>query len=248
MDIKRNVHGIILALLILAPEAGRTCMSIPTPGTCTVQLGKKLKENIKQQHQYLRDLKKRVRSEKQLLINEVAYAAKRPGVRTNIDLIEDQRLKTAAMAGTPLALAYRLETLRPKLSEKEWAEGVDLWANYIARSEDLWEPKSYEQYCDLQTEGKSLAVDAGYIFAWPLILYEMNKGDDPTKAIAAGVTIGPLVTAVGVVSLGADVLTFIPNIAASGSKRLRTNMHLKLSTRAFRKFADFVLKQESAHA
>ncbi len=248
MDIKRNARGMFLALLVSVPEAGQTCMSIPTPGACTVQLGKKLKENIKQQHQYLRDLKKRVRSEKLLLINEVAYAAKRPGVRTNIDLIEDQRLKTAAMAGTPLALAYRLETLRPKLSKKEWAEGVDLWANYIARSEDLWEPKSYEQYCDLQAEGKSVVVDAGYIFAWPFILYKMNKGDDPTKAIAAGATIGPLVTAVGVVSLGADVLTFIPNIAATGSKRLRTNMHLKLSTRAFRKFADFVLKHELAHA
>lgn len=249
MKIKRNVPALLMALLISAPATGLACMSIPTPGSCTLQLGKKLQSNLKEQKQYIHQLKKRVRSENQLLVNEVSYLANRPGVRTNIDLIEDQKLKAAATAGTPIALAYRLEALRPKLSKKEWSEGVNLWADYIARSEDLWEPKSYEQYCDLQMEGKSLAVDAGYIFAWPFVLYQLNNGsEDPTKAIAASVTVGPLVTAAGVISLGADVLTFIPNIAAGGSKRLRTNVHLKLSSRAFRKFADYVMKQEKAHA
>lgn len=241
--------AIILATTITMPHLANACMAIPAPASCSIQLGEKLKADLKQQHARIRQIEKSIRSGKRLLVSEVESLSHSPGVRVNVDLIADQRLRDAARAGTPIAFARRFEALRPKLSEKEWDAGVRLWANYIARSADLWEPESYEQYCDLQQEGQSLKFDAGYIFAWPFLLYDMSKGsDDTTEAAAVGVTVGPLITATGVVGLGVDVLTFIPNVAARGSERLRTDIHMKLSARAFRKFADFVVRKEKAHA
>jgi hypothetical protein len=188
-----------------------------------------------------------IRTQHQLFIDDVAALA--AGAQSSLELIKDEKLHAIAAANNPVALAKRLETIRPKLSQAEWNAGVELWLNYIARSADLWEKTNFDHACDFQDQGKSIAVDAGYIFAWPFVMAEFAKsgGAKKSEVIAGAVVAGPLITTAGVIGLSADVVTFIPNAAANASSRLRTNMHVRRSAKAFRKFADLVVQYEKIH-
>ena len=239
----------LIAVLLTDATASFSCMSIPTPAACTRKLPAQLKHQWDSQESELKSLVRRIRAEKRLYIDDVARVSTgRPGVVTNIDLIEDVKLRRQAMDRTPLAYARRLEALRDRLDSKQWEEAVRLWADYIARSEDLWEQTNAKEFCGLQEEGKSLALDAGYIFLWPFFFAELGKDSDPGQTAATSLVAGPVVTTVGVISLGADVLTFIPNVAVSAEKRLAANIHQKRSTHAFRKFARLVVKFEQSKA
>ena len=251
-------NQIVSALVIgtlcaaLPKSSSFACMAFPVPAACAVKLDLKMQEvlrdDMRQQKDQIAILRKRIKSEKQLLVAEVAaLATSKPDMKTNLDLIANENLKAAALKGTPIAFAYRFEALRPKLTPEEWDEGVKLWEKYIARSEDLWEPKGYEEFCNLQAESQALKMAAGYIFAWPFLLSELNNGDIASTA-AAGVIAGPLATAAGVIGIGGDVATFIPNVAGHAGGKLRRSIHLKLSSHAFQKFAELVKKYEKAHA
>ncbi|MBI3565726.1 MAG: hypothetical protein HY079_11060, partial [Elusimicrobia bacterium] len=53
-----------------------------------------------------------------------------------------------------------------------------------------------------------------------------------------------LTAASGVLSLGLDVVTFVPNVALSAGQRLSRNAHVRRSAKALRRFADFVEARE----
>jgi hypothetical protein len=68
------------------------------------------------------------------------------------------------------------------------------------------------------------------------------KGDDSLIPVAH------LAAASGVLSLGLDVVTFVPNVAMSAGRKLSKNSHIRRSARAFRLFAAFVEAREKDRA
>jgi len=138
------------------------------------------------------------------------------------------------MRGNPFGYAERLEKIKPSLSDQEWTKGSSLWDEYLARSADLRLETDYSQFCGFRDEAQSLGMDAAFIVYLPF------KGDDSGERLAAA----PLSMAAGMIGLGSDIVTFIPGAAATAERKLRESIHVRHSTRAFRKFADFVEASE----
>lgn len=217
-----------LALLaVLAPLIGASAPLSPEPAACTAALIDAVRADLRGREARVSAMAKRARSEKSLLIDDVRAAFLRPG---------DDRLRDPALRGRdPFSYASRLEALRPRLAEDQWEKGVGLWADWLERTEAAWERVDPAEYCGLREEGRSFVQD-GYLMLLPFIA--AAKGDDSLIPVA------PLAAASGVLSLGLDVVTFVPNVALSAGRKLSKNSHIRRSARAFSRFAAYVEARE----
>lgn len=209
-----------LALLAaLAPLAASAVPLNPEPAACTSTLIDAVRSDMKAREARVNALAQRVRSEKDLLID-------------NAHATMSLRLESPGINGRdPFSYAVRLEAQRPVLSKAEWEKGVGLWADWLEKTEAAWERGDAAQYCGLQAEGRSFAQD-GYLMLVPFIV--AAKGDDSM------IPQFPAAAASGALSLGLDVVAFVPNVAMAAGKKLAKDSRIRASARAFRRFADYV--------
>lgn len=217
-----------LALLAaLASPVGSAAPLAPVPAACTSALIDAVRDDLSAREMRVKALAARVRAEGSLFVAEVRAAFFQSGVG---------RYPEQSLAGRdPFFYAGRLEALRPRLAPKDWSRGVELWADWLDRTERAWERVDAAEYCGLSAAGRSFAQD-GYLMFLPFIA--AAKGDDELIPVAH------LAAASGVISLGLDVVAFVPGMALSTGKMISKNAHIRRAARAFRRFADFVEKQE----
>jgi hypothetical protein len=209
----------LLLLAVLAPLAASAAPLEPVPATCTAKLIDAVSADMKAREARVSALARRVRSEKVLLV-DVAHATM------------SLRLEAPGINGRdPFSYAVRLEAQRPFLSEKEWEKGVGLWADWLEKTELAWERADAADYCGLQAEGRSFAQD-GYLMFLPFIV--AAKGDDSMAPYI------PAAAAAGALSLGLDVVAFVPNVALAAGRKLAKDSHVRRAAKAFRRFADYV--------
>jgi hypothetical protein len=214
-------------LALLAPLLAESAPLSPEPAACTSALIDAVRADLRGREARVGALAKRARSEKSLFIDEVRAALLRPN---------DGLLRDPALPGRdPFSFASRLEALRPRLAKGHWEKGVGLWADWLERTEAAWERVDAAEYCGLREEGRSFAQD-GYLMFLPFV--SAAKGDDSLVPVAH------FAAASGVISLGLDVVTFVPNVALSAAKKLSKNAHVRRSARAFSRFAAFVEARE----
>jgi hypothetical protein len=209
-----------LALLaVLAPLVASAAPLNPEPAACTSSLIDAVAADLKTRETRVNALAERVRTEKILLID-------------NAHATMSRRLESPGINGRdPFSYAVRLEVQRPNISKAEWEKGVGLWADWLEKTERAWASVDAAQYCGLQAEGRSFAQD-GYLMFLPFIV--AAKGDDSMIPAL------PATAASGALSLGLDVVAFVPNVAMAAGKKLAKDSHIRRSAKAFRRFADYV--------
>lgn len=215
----------LLAALVTAAAASTPLA--PVPAACTAALIAAVRDDLSAREKRVKELAARVRTEDSLFVAQARAAFVQSGVG---------RYPEPSLGGRdPFSYAERLEALRPRLAPEEWSRGVGLWAAWLEASERAWERVDAAEYCGLSQAGRSFAQD-GYLMFLPFIA--AAQGDDSLVPVA------PHAAASGVISLGLDVVTFVPSMALSTGKRLSQNAHIRRCARAFRRFADFVEERE----
>jgi len=207
----------------LASSAGASAPLAPVPAACTSTLIDTVQADMSEREARVKALAARVRSENSLFVAE----SRALFVRRDEDPPPGAR--------DPFFYADRFESLRSRLPEKEWSRGVELWADWLERAEAAWERVDAAEYCGLREEGRSFAQD-GYLMFLPFI--SAAQGDDGLMPVFH------LAAASGAISLGLDVITFVPNVALSTGQKLSKNAHIRKAARSFRRFADFVEARE----
>jgi hypothetical protein len=208
---------------LIAPLLRAAAPLSPEPAACTAALIDAVKADLTGREERVGALAARVRAENSLLVDDARAAMTRPG-------------EAPALTGRdPFSYADRLEALRPRLAKGEWEKGAGLWADWLEKTEAAWRRVDAAQYCGLRAEGRSFVED-GYLMFLPFVA--AAKGDDSLVPIAH------LAAASGVISLGLDVVTFVPNVTLAAGQKLSRNAHIRRSARAFRRFADFVEERE----
>lgn len=220
------MRAFLLAALTVASSAATSGPLQPVPAACTSALMDAVKADLSARETRVKELAARVRAEKSLFVAEARAAFARAGAPP-----------PPSGARDPFSYAERLDVLRPRLSEKEWARGVGLWAGWLEKTEASWEKVGAAEYCGLAAEGRSFAQDA-YLTFLPFIA--AAQGNDELIPVAH------LAAASGVLSLGLDVVAFVPNVALSAGKRIAKDTRVRGAARAFRRFADFVEAREKA--
>lgn len=215
---------ILAFLAILAPLAAAAAELKPEPAACTSALIDAVAADMKAREARVSALAERVRSEKVLLID-------------NAHAMMSRRLETPGINGRdPFSYAIRLEAQRPDMTKAEWEKGVGLWADWLEKTEAAWAHGDAAQYCGLQAEGRSFAQD-GYLMFLPFIV--AAKGDDSMMPAL------PVAASAGAISLGLDVVAFVPNVSLAAGKKLAKDARVRRSAKAFRRFADYVEAIES---
>lgn len=207
----------------LASAAGASAPLAPVPAACTSTLIDTVQADMSEREARVKALAARVRSEKILLVAESRALFVRPDANPPPGVRD------------PFFYADRFEALRPRLTEKNWSRGVELWADWLERAEAAWERVDAAEYCGLREEGRSFAQD-GYLMFLPFIA--AAHGNDEFMPVFH------LAAASGAISLGLDVITFVPNVALSTGQKLSKNAHIRKAARSFRRFADFVEARE----
>ncbi|MBI3565907.1 MAG: hypothetical protein HY079_11970, partial [Elusimicrobia bacterium] len=128
----------------------------PVPAACTSALIDAVKADLSAREERVKDLAGRARVQKELFVAE----ARTLFVRPETHILEISRGRD------PFSYAERLDALRPKLSDKDWSRGVELWADWLERAERAWERVDAADYCGLAAEGRSFAQD-GYLMFLP---------------------------------------------------------------------------------
>ena len=145
-------------------------------------------------------------------------------------LIDDARAVSSADSSAFVAAA-QLEAIRSCTSENQWRTGVNLWAQWLVRAEKVDRAADGSSYCGLREEGRSLAQD-GYLMFSPLIA--VAKGDDSLVPVAH------MVAASGILSLGVDLIAFMPNIVMSTGKNLSRKIDHRRAESALSRFTAYV--------
>lgn len=221
----------------LAGSVARSCLG-PLPAMCTVEFVNNARSQAKSHEKSMRAVARKIRKDGELHIEEVRAAMLPPGAKLNIELIQNQAQREEAMRENPLGYAQRLEALRSKLSPSDWKVGVKMWSEYISRSADISAQTDYSKFCGFSDEAKSLALDASLIVFLPYATAYRTQVDQ-------AVVMAPLAVTAGVVSLGLDIVTFIPGAAINAERKLRENFHVQRSTKSFQRLVVFVRTHES---
>ena len=192
----------------------------PKPAACAGALIVAARADLSGREKRLSALAANVRSENTLLIDEV-----RASIRwSNEGAAPDRR--------DAFSFASRLQALRPRLTGKQWKKGVGLWADWLERTGQAWEIVDPAEYCGLGDEGRSFVQDLMFTMS---VATNNGGGRGDLRASAA----------LGALSLGLDVVAFVPNVAMSFGKKLAKDSHVRSSVRAFRRLVDFVESSET---
>jgi hypothetical protein len=217
----------LLAVLASPASAAAGAPLSPVSASCTTSLINAMTADVNERGEKMKDLIARIRSEKKLLVADARAVFTGPA-------------PIPAPEGLDVfACAERLEALRPKLSDQDWTRGAGLWADWLARAERDAERAEAADYCGLRAEGRSFAQDA-HLMVFPFT--RAAKGDDslmPSFHLAA---------AAGLMGLGLDAVTFLPNVAMSGGRRVSRGLGARKTGRALKRFTDFVEASEAGAA
>lgn len=210
----------LLALLSVPARSGETpapaapASTAPVSAACTTSLINAMTAEVNERGVRAKELAAQVRAKKELLIVEVRAL-----------------LGGEPVEGDAFSSAARLESLHRRLSDADWSRGVDLWADWIVRAEKASPPADASDYCGLRAEGRSFAQDARLIV---LPFSRAAKGDDSLMPVFH------FAAASGVIGLGLDAVTFVPNMGMSLGQKLTRGSRARKAERARKRLAEFV--------
>ncbi len=227
-------------------------------GRCTNEMMIAIRNEMSDRSNAMGEISARVKADRELHINEILRLASGRNIKSTMDFISDSETRKKLETLTPYGYARRAESLRSKMSDKEWTNIVNAWSKYLNLTSKS-SSASPGDFCGAKESLSSIGTDAVLVVAMPIMgIAAMGVGagvalegqNDGAFIAASGPLLGVVGAVVNALYLTSDIAVLVPSLVLKHMSyaHLKHYLYNKQSIKAFEKFGKLVIKYEKKYS